>query len=81
MRSMNKKTGKRGRDLAILESGKLKGLRGQLGLSVKDMADRLGISPRTLEALESGNRETRTTIARLAWYMTKYKEHKGKLPA
>lgn len=79
--AMRVKTKKFSRDIAILESGELKGFRLKLGLSLKDMADRLGIAMWTLRALENDSRETRTTIARLAWYMVKYKEVKDKLDA
>lgn len=74
MRFTNPRTKKKSRDITILEDGELKGYRTQLGFSRKDMADKLGISHRTLEALENGSRETRTTIARLAWLMVEYQK-------
>lgn len=72
LRYTNPRTKKKSRDIIILEDGELKGYRLQLNLSRKEMADKLGISHRTLEALENGRRDARTTIARLAWLMVEY---------
>lgn len=79
MRYTNQRTKRKSRDITLLEDGELKGYRLKLDLSRKEMADKLGISHRTLEALEDGRRDVRTTIARLAWLMVQYQEVKSRL--